>query len=215
MTEWIIEEAGPKTPVWNMETDRQKLEDLTEHAKPTLRFYEWSVPSATYGYFINPWEYFDPRGVEVDGLELARRPTGGGIIFHSFDVAFSLIVPRSHPFYALNSLQSYAAINQLILSALDPGMTLGETTSSRGGFCMAKPTQYDLMLGGKKVGGAAQRKTKKGLLHQGSICKQLPEKEWLKTVLRNGEEVFNEMEQMSLPLASTDIKEAIIRSICH
>ena len=34
---------------------------------------------------------------------------------------------------------------------------------------MAKPTPFDLVIEGKKVGGAAQRRTRKGLLHQGSL----------------------------------------------
>lgn len=209
MSQWIFEESGPKTPAWNMEIDRQRLEDLEEGAKPFLRFYEWSVPSVTYGYFINPWEFFDSEGVEKHGLLLAKRPTGGGIIFHNYDLAFAIIVPHTHLFYTLNSLESYARINQIILSALNPRMVLDDSQiATRGGFCMTKPTKYDLIMEGKKVGGAAQRKTKKGLLHQGSICLKLPHKEWLQEVLKEGEEVFRKMEQTSFPLGSVD-KEKI------
>lgn len=214
--EWIIEESGPKTPEWNMEADRLRLEALTEDARPFFRFYEWSAPSVTYGYFVDPLEFFDPEGVAKHDLLLARRPTGGGIIFHGYDLAFSLIVPSSHPFYSLNSLESYACINQLILSALDSRVELGQQEATRGGFCMTKPTKYDLMREGKKVGGAAQRKTKKGLLHQGSLCLSLPIKGWLKEVLKNGEALFTEMEQTSFPLGLSEkekIKERIIQRL--
>lgn len=212
---WIIEESGPKTPEWNMEADRLRLGELRENARPFLRFYEWSVPSVTYGYFVDPWEFFDPEGVAKHGLLLARRPTGGGIIFHGYDLAFSLIVPTSHPFYSLNSCQSYACINQLILNAINPNVVLGSQEATRGGFCMAKPTKYDLMMDGRKLRGAAQRKTKKGLLHQGSICLQLPEKEWIKEVLKDGEAIFKEMERTCYPLESSqeEIKIQLIKSI--
>lgn len=212
MNGWVVEDSGPKAPSWNMERDRQRLENLTLEAKPFFRFYEWDAPSATYGYFVDPWEFFDPEGVKKHALILAKRPTGGGIIFHGYDLAFSIIVPSTHPFYSLNSLESYLRINSLIMSAIDPHITFGESQASRGGFCMAKPTQYDLMIDGKKVGGAAQRKTKKGLLHQGSLCLRLPEKEWLQEVLMDGERYFAEMQAFSHPIQSVN-KEKLIKKI--
>ncbi len=39
--------------------------------------------------------------------------------------------------------------------------------------CFAGPVQYDIVVAGAKVAGAAQRRLKRGLLHQGSIL--LPE----------------------------------------
>src|SRR6266700_1709494 len=35
--------------------------------------------------------------------------------------------------------------------------------------CFANPVRADVMLNGRKVAGAAQRRTRAGLLHQGSI----------------------------------------------
>lgn len=156
-----------------MEADSRRLED----PKPCLRFYEWNGPSATYGYFLNPSDYFKTDS----DLGLARRPTGGGVILHVDDLAFSIIVPASHPFYALNSLHSYQMINSLVLQAIQKVIPSKELylqedlpEAPRGGFCMAKATKYDLLHDGKKVGGAAQRKTKKGLLHQCSLCLEMP-----------------------------------------
>ena len=51
------------------------------------------------------------------------------------------------------------------------------------------------MLGGKKVAGAAQRRTKQGLLHQGSISIALPDTIFLKAVLLKGTKVFEAMDQ--------------------
>ena len=67
-------------------------------------------------------------------------------------------------------------------------------------FCMAKPTKYDVMLDGKKVGGAAQRRTQHGYLHQGSIfLKPVPE-EFLEQVLLPSTRVLEGMQQNSYPL---------------
>lgn len=43
---------------------------------------------------------------------------------------------------------------------------------------MAKPTQYDVMLEGKKIAGAAQRLWR--YLHQGSIATALPKEDFFK-----------------------------------
>ena len=73
-------------------------------------------------------------------------------------------------------------------------------------FCMAKPTQYDVMVEGRKCVGAAQRVTKKNLLHQAtiSICK--PDFELLNKVLKD-EKVAREMQKTSFYLLSSDYRE--------
>lgn len=196
----LLLESGPQTPEWNMRADEEALSSLIASSTPILRFYEWSVPSATYGYFLNPDDYFDREGLQKHSLALARRPTGGGVIFHTCDFAFSVIVPAGHPFYSLDPLLSYHEINSRVLKAIEKGSLSDDFQCSPGGFCMAKPTKYDLLLEGRKVGGAAQRKTKKGLLHQGSLYLAHPDPELLHNVLKNGKQVAEEMQASSFPL---------------
>lgn len=212
----ILIQDGPKDPFDNMEADQRALENVG--SEPILRFYEWSGPSVTYGYFVDPWEFFDPEGVKKMGLSLARRPTGGGIIFHLEDLSFSLVLPATHPFYALNPLQSYQQINTLILKAIQKSVpcvivepALCQNTP-RGGFCMAHPTRYDILLGNKKVGGSAQRKTKKGLLHQVSLCLQLPDPCLLDAILIDSKPIIEAITQASQGLG-LEYKEVIKNQI--
>lgn len=209
---WTIEESGPKSPEWNMEADSKRLEN---DPSPCLRFYEWEGPSATYGYFLNPSDFFKP---DVH-LSLARRPTGGGVILHLDDLAFSVIVPASHPFYSLNSLHSYQIINSMVIEAIQKvlpleGLFLQEDLpkAPRGGFCMAKPTKFDLLYEGKKVGGAAQRKTKSGLLHQSSLCLKMPDPLFLEQILKSSSTAQDIMlSSASLGVQfKDDLKSAII-----
>lgn len=219
-SDWQIEEAGPRSAEWNMQVDQDCLLKISS---PWLRFYEWESLSATYGYFLDPWDYFDSQGVFSHSLQLARRPTGGGVIFHTCDLAFSIGVPASHRFYTHNTLESYAQINQRVLLAVHSQAQLSTAqNSSRGGFCMTQPTIYDLMLDGRKVGGSAQRKTKQGLLHQGSLCLTLPSPLLLRGVLKPHLDIYENIKRTSYPLASQDsdlvhlraqLKQKLIQSL--
>ena len=48
---------------------------------------------------------------------------------------------------------------------------------------MAKATKYDVMIEGKKIGGAAQRRKKQGFLHQGTISIAAMPKQFLNKIL--------------------------------
>jgi len=200
-----------------MEKDRSLLENLGNVKNPILHFYRWKGPCATYGHFLNPNDFFVEEGVQKKQLSLARRPTGGGIIFHLWDFAFSALIPASHPRFSHNTLQNYATINQRVLAAVEEflqtrgceltpedGQILGEGCAN---FCMAKPTKYDVMLNGKKIAGAAQRKTKEGFLHQGSISLTMPSKPFLETVLRSHLDVTRAMELYTFALLGKESDE--------
>ncbi len=196
--------------------DYDLLQGLSSTANPILRFYDWEGDCATYGYFIDPGHYFKSAGVEKYGLHTARRPTGGGIVFHHCDFAFSVLIPAAHPFYGLNTLENYACINNVVIqvvhkwlkSALKPVLLTyedGQDHAQSKHFCMAKPTKYDVMLEGKKVGGAAQRKTRCGFLHQASIALLLPSEEYLQAVLNVEQGVISAMQRHTYPLLGEDV----------
>jgi lipoate-protein ligase A len=71
-------------------------------------------------------------------------------------------------------------------------------------FCMAKPTIYDVMLQGKKIAGAAQRRQKQGFLHQGSIALALPKLEFLQQALLPGTRVLEGMQAHTYSLLPPD-----------
>lgn len=194
-----------------MERDSALLQSLRENPRCVFHFYDWEKPSATYGYFIDPDRYFNREGLARRQLELARRPTGGGIIFHTCDLAFSVLIPSTHPCYSLNPLENYALINRAVLEAISvfiarPLDLLPEgplSGTDKDAFCMATPTRYDVMLEGRKVGGAAQRRMKQGYLHQGTIALGLPDEEFLMDVLRGADGLAQAMCRNSHALLGT------------
>lgn len=214
MPAWKIIDTGPASAAENMALDVRFLAELAYEKQPILHLYSWSRPSATFGHFIDPYTLVRKEAVDAIDLELARRPTGGGMIFHLADFAFSVLVPASHPSCSINTLDNYACVNQVVIDVVrafigrsSAAPTLLQSSpqpvdSSSGFFCMAKPTQYDVMLEGKKVGGAAQRRTKNGFLHQGSISLALPNFSVLESLLQPRTLVLESMRTHSCVLLS-------------
>ena len=217
---------GKKSAALHMQRDQELIDHLQMLKKPLLRLYEWASPAVTYGYFINPDAHFISGISEFD---CARRPTGGGILFHVHDLTFSVAVPKTDPRYSDNVLANYASINcavlkavQEVCDALPIALQQEKATSSFHEFCMATPTQYDLLFNGRKIGGAAQRKTKYGFLHQASIFLKEPPWDKLEKCLCNGKVLVKEMQKTSAHLfdaaicdgaAREQLVKAIIRNL--
>lgn len=211
---WQILDTGPALPLENMAIDEDLLDSLDGSSHPILHLYQWKVPSATYGYFIKPSDHLDAQALQARHIHIARRSTGGGIIFHEFDFAFSVLIPASHRGYSINTLDNYALINNVIAKAVakfsgdnKPVLLPKEAESLQGAyrnFCMAKPTKFDVMLNGRKIAGGAQRRTKQGFLHQGSIALTVPSNEYFLDILLQGSEIYEAMLNHSAPLLGMD-----------
>ena len=200
---WQLIDSGKKTAFENMELDEKLLEKLNPQGPAILHLYGWKNPSATYGYFMKVDQCLNLDGAKLCGLHLARRPTGGGVIFHVADLAFSVLVPAKHEGFSENTLENYKFVNDRVLRSVEACIKgqgwellpnhLMPQDEACSYFCMAKPTIYDVMLGDKKIAGAAQRKRKQGFLHQGSIALAMPKQEFLEQVLLPGTQVMEAM----------------------
>lgn len=190
---WKILDTGKNSAEKNMAIDAELLRGLADTKQPLLHFYEWEGPSATYGHFLDPYKYLNKEAIGRHGIQLARRPTGGGIVFHLTDFAFSVLIPASHPSYSVNTLDNYAFIHRTLASAL--GQFLGRSQAlgllqeepaqlhpHAKHFCMAGPTLNDVIFQGKKLAGGAQRRTRHGFLHQGTISFKAPSESLLNEV---------------------------------
>lgn len=215
-------ESGSHPPQDNMDEDRRRLSTLRRSDAPLLRFYDWSVPSATYGHFAKPEALFRVDQLEALGLTIAKRPTGGGAIFHTSDLTFSVFLPADHPRYCVNTMDCYHLINSAVKAAIadlvDRTALLEEESPCPEptclNFCMAKPTKFDLLIHGKKVGGAAQRRTKEGLLHQGSLYIHPVSANLVTQALVHGPTVLAAMQRESQPLGTQEgVREQIFKCL--
>jgi lipoate---protein ligase len=215
-----VEDTGASQPEVNMALDAQYLADLSNSKKPILHFYDWSGPSATFGHFIDLKKHIDLEKAKSHNLSLAKRPTGGGIVFHIWDFAFSFLMPSNHPMCSEKTLDNYQFVNSVVLEAVSEYLTLNQEAilipedAPLSGpnckhFCMARPTIYDVVYKGLKIAGAAQRRTKSGYLHQGTISLTSPDLALLKDVLLSKDEITRAMEAYTFaPVAKESLKEA-------
>lgn len=178
MSVWQVIDSGLQSAEQNMAVDRQLLQKLRSDSEPTLHFYDWNKDSATYGYFLDPKQY-----LKIEELDIAKRPTGGGILFHLWDMTYSIVIPANY--FSSNTLENYKFIHTRIVAAIAnwTGLTISllekNSDSLLKNFCMANPVQYDIMWKGQKIAGGAQRRTRQGFLHQGSISLAMPNWDYL------------------------------------
>ena len=172
----FFDDPGPLPAPWNMAIDEALLE---RGGLPILRFYRWQRPTVSFGCL----QSFREVSERFPDRELIRRVTGGGAVEHGDGgetATYSLSVPRvggllaalgerpAEAFRRVHLLLAQAIAAQNITVALHEG----GSTAAPGGACFRDPpVPGDLVLAGdgRKIAGAAQRRTRSGMLHQGSI----------------------------------------------
>jgi lipoate-protein ligase A len=171
-------DAVPHSAAMNMAIDEALLESATV---PSIRFYCWQSPALSFGYFGK----FADVAIYANKRDLVRRWTGGGIVLHEDDLTYSIVIPAADQAFTESSMIIYEKIHHGLADALNEigqnavvaegvdhgGVAIARTAgvSAAGDRCFANPVRADVMINGRKVAGAAQRRTRHGLLQQGSI----------------------------------------------
>jgi len=162
----FIHDTEPHSAALNMALDEALLVNAD---RPLLRVYRWAEPAVSFGYFGK----YAPIALAWPGRELVRRMTGGGVVSHGDDITYSIIVPITHPFAQCSALESYCAIHGALaqwLALHGVSASLARAPERQGnGVCFESPAGGDVIAGGRKFAGAAQRRTREGLLFQGSV----------------------------------------------
>jgi lipoate-protein ligase A len=166
---WSLVDSGVCDYDFNMAMDESLLALAAETTRPVLRFYGWTQTAASFGYFQRIAEVEQLTGLRP----LVRRPTAGGIVPHDADWTYSVAVPTTDPWYGLKAIESYRRIHEWVQAALawlGIQSALAPCCLKTGpGQCFLGYEQFDLLWNGRKIAGAAQRRTRHGLLIQGSL----------------------------------------------
>ena len=163
----VCNDAVPHSASMNMSIDEALLESASI---PTIRVYRWHSPALSFGYFGK----FADVAIHAVERDLVRRWTGGGIVFHGDDLTYSIVIPPSDPTFDESSIALYEKIHHALADTLngvgkrafvtgsvDPaGIALSKhpAVNASGYNCFANPVRADVMIDGRKIAGAAQRR---------------------------------------------------------
>ena len=151
------------TAAENMAIDEAVLNEVAAgRSLPTLRLYGWAPPAISIGYFQSMEEEVDVSTCRAHGVDVVRRITGGGAVFHDKEITYSIHIPESLNLVPRGILESYQAICEGILKGL-----------THLGFSGTFAPLNDIVISpnGKpqKISGNAQTRTKGVILQHGTI----------------------------------------------
>jgi lipoate-protein ligase A len=163
---WIdpVARPGPEA----MAVDEWLLETAT---MPVLRVYAWQGTWASIGYFGNLHE----ARAAIANVHWVRRWTGGGVVDHRADWTYTVVAPAGEPLAGQRGAESYQQLHRALEETLRvEGLTVRLSAGSDqtgAALCFENPVAHDLVRhDGSKLAGAGQRRTRQGLLHQGSVA---------------------------------------------
>lgn len=136
-----------------------------------LRFYRWSEPTISLGYFQRFADFDDCGSVPV-----VRRCTGGGAIWHEHELTFAYVGPLD--VLPTKVEASYAEWNEVLTHAaarFDRVLRPATPAGSASRWCFEQSVGLDLVdASGRKTVGSAQRRRDGRFLHHGSIVLTAP-----------------------------------------
>lgn len=142
----------------------------------TVRVYNWLPETISLGYHQNQDE-IDLEACRRDEVKVVRRPTGGRAIYHSDEITYAAIFPRTSRVYNSQLLACYANVSRVLKAALeefpiriDDFQAAGSSGTYGGSpVCFSDALSYELTIDGKKIVGSAQRRWPDRVLQHGSI----------------------------------------------
>lgn len=178
--EWRLIDTGPLDGPSNMALDEALLSRFEPGCSlPVLRLYGWNPPAFSIGRFQKPDEVIDLEGCARAGIPVIRRVTGGGCIFHAEELTYSIVCTPEQVADVGGVKESFRLLCGFLLRAyrrigLVPGFAIDECPrrerlGQRTPLCFAGTEEYDILVGGRKLGGNAQRRQRGIIFQHGSI----------------------------------------------
>lgn len=177
---WRLIRDGLAHPFFNMAKDESILQLYLRERIPILRVYGWDPAGVSIGYFQNPEDVLNIKGIKRRNLTFVRRITAGGALFHFKELTYSLVCNVDDLCLPRRIKDSYEILCRFIINFYnelgadaDFYKNIGEDKES-GGFsnlCFARIERYDIVVKKllKKIGGNAQRRMKNIIFQHGSI----------------------------------------------
>ena len=189
----VYHDLAPRSAAMNMAIDQALLESA---AAPSIRFYRWESPALSFGYFGRFADVADKAserdlvrrwtggGIVFHGEDLTYSiviPAGDPVFAESSMSIYENVHHALRKALVANGqraeLLAVAAVcdrrtcfrSNNFPTADELTQNSPTVTDRRYNDCFANPVKADVTIDGRKVAGAAQRRTRAGLLQQGSV----------------------------------------------
>lgn len=179
MHNWRLINSGFQTGAMNMALDEALLHSVASgDSLPVLRFYRWRPATVTIGYGQSVTADVDLEVCRQAGLDVVRRSTGGRAVLHDQEVTYAVIAPLNSGLFGGSVLDCYRVIAEVLQKTLItlglpaqlvPGKPRGGQQNAMKAVCFSAPSQYELVVDGRKVAGSAQKRHGQAFLQHGSI----------------------------------------------
>ena len=159
----------------NMAIDYYFSNNVVSNNEPILRFYGWKPYCLSLGKHQDV-NQIDFHKLARDGFDIVRRPTGGSAIFHSEELTYSIITPKS----LIDHKELYLLMHLIIYTTL---LKMGYKVSLRAQnesinylkngdatfVCFNRSAYTEIQYDKKKLVGSAQKIYTDSILQHGSI----------------------------------------------
>jgi lipoate-protein ligase A len=168
----------PAAGTWNMAVDEALLASAAESGIATLRFYTWSQPTLSLGYFQAAAERATHAASQT--CPLVRRASGGGAIVHDQELTYSIALPlrdargpEARQLYNLCHASLVQTLAELGASAMiyrgDAAAACDAASAAEPFLCFQRRSCGDILCGPAKIVGSAQRRRRAAVLQHGSV----------------------------------------------
>lgn len=167
-----------------MAIDETVSESVAKGGQPTIRFWRWKPSAVSIGYFQNAEDELDLDACKKMGVDVIRRRTGGGAVYHDYDGEITYSVIGKESLFPKGITESYYFICGWIIDSLT---MLGIQSEF-------KPIN-DIMVNGKKISGNAQTRRDGVLLQHGTVLVDLDVKKMFSLLKVGKEKISDKMIQ--------------------
>ncbi len=171
-------ELRPLDGATNMALDAALLASVQAGGPPVLRFYRWDPACLSFGRNQPARGLYDVARARTRGIDFVRRPTGGQAVLHDDELTYAVVAPLR---LIGRPRDAYRRINQALVAGLlelgiramvAPAMGTGAGGAGKvewSDACFRRPAPGEVVAGGRKLVGSAQRTEGRVILQHGSL----------------------------------------------
>ena len=173
-----------------MAVDTALLEAVRQGSPPVLRLYRWDPPTLSFGRNQPAAGLYDEAAARDRGIAFVRRPTGGQAVLHAEELTYAVITPvaaigRPREAYRRINEALVVGLRRLGVEAALAGSAGTSACAAKAGStrprgrmhrgldwraaCFRDPAEGEVVVGGLKLVGSAQRCEGRVILQHGSI----------------------------------------------